>query len=372
MSPGNHPRRFLLVAAAVFIAGSPDDDPAVGLEPGTGPAQRIDARVHKAEIFQLGLGVAQDLAVPVVARSGSKINIKPVWTHAVFAVRCYGRARSSVVDAPAALGYGRCTFLAWINRVRITSIQLEMADQPKAENVAGALSAIDRLPAADLVLLPEIWPCGFFAFDRYAAESESLDGPTVSAFRRKARERRCHLVMGSLVERDGEGLFNTTVFIGPDGEIIARYRKIHLFGYQSDETKLLTPGQEIVVVDTPWGRTGFSTCYDLRFPELFRRMVDRGAEIFFIPSAWPLARIEAWRLFNRARAHENLAFLVSCNCAGENSGKRYGGHSMVVDPWGRVLAEGGEGAEIVTAEVDVQEAGRARAEFPALADRVLR
>lgn len=256
--------------------------------------------------------------------------------------------------------------------MRIASIQLEMADRPKDKNIEHALAALDRVAEADLILLPEIWPCGFFAFERYAAESEPLEGPTVAAFQQRARARRCHIVMGSLVERDAGGLFNTTVFIGPTGEILARYRKIHLFGYQSDETKLLTPGREIVVADTPWGRAGFSTCYDMRFPELFRLMVDRGAEIFLVPSAWPLARIEAWRLFNRARAHENLAFLVSCNCAGENAGKRYGGHSMIVDPWGKVLAEGGEGGEIVTAEIDVGQAARARAEFPALADRVFR
>lgn len=256
--------------------------------------------------------------------------------------------------------------------MKVASIQFEMGDRSKAENIEYALARLDQTPAVDLILLPEIWPCGFFAFDRYAADSEPLDGPIVTAFRQKARERRCHMVMGSLVEREGDRLFNTTVFIGPGGDIIARYRKIHLFGYQSDETRLLTPGQEIVVADTPWGRAGFATCYDLRFPELFRCMVDRGAEIFLIPSAWPLARIEAWRLFNRARAHENLAFLVSCNCAGENLGKRYGGHSMVVDPWGKVLAEGGERGETVTAEIDIREAARARAEFPALADRVLR
>jgi predicted amidohydrolase len=247
-----------------------------------------------------------------------------------------------------------------------------MCDRSKAKNVEQALSEIDQVPAADLILLPEIWSCGFFAFERYGADSEPLAGPTVNTFRQKAAERRCHIVMGSIVEREADNLFNTTVFIGPDGKIIARYRKIHLFGYQSDETKLLTPGSEVVVADTPWGRTGFSTCYDLRFPELFRRMVDRGAEIFIIPSAWPLARIEAWRLFNRARAHENLAFLVSCNCAGENSGKRYAGHSMVVDPLGKVLAEGGEGAEIVTAEINVNQVTEARKEFPALADRVFR
>jgi predicted amidohydrolase len=256
--------------------------------------------------------------------------------------------------------------------VRIASIQIEMADRPKEKNVEHALSMIDQVTSAELILLPEIWPCGFFAFDRYASDSEPLDGPTVNLFRQKARERRCHLVMGSLVERDAESLFNTTVFIGPAGEMLACYRKIHLFGYQSDETKLLCPGKEIIVADTPWGRSGFATCYDLRFPEMFRRMVDREAEIFIIPSAWPLARIEAWRLFNRARAHENQAFLISCNCAGENAGKRYGGHSMVVDPWGQVAAEGGEGEEIVTAEIDPAQVEQARKEFPALADRVFR
>jgi predicted amidohydrolase len=247
-----------------------------------------------------------------------------------------------------------------------------MIDQPKEKNLDHALFMIDRAPAVDLMLLPEIWSCGFFAFDRYKAESEPLDGPTVSTFRRKARERSCHLLMGSLVERDGNEHFNTTVFIGPDGGIIARYRKIHLFGYQSDEVELLTPGTDIVVVDAPWGRTGFSTCYDLRFPELFRRMVDMGAGIFLVPSAWPLARIEAWRLFNRARAHENLSYLISCNCAGANAGKTYGGHSMIVDPWGVVIAEGGEGEEILTAEIDPGRVAAVREEFPALADRILR
>jgi len=256
--------------------------------------------------------------------------------------------------------------------MRVAGIQLEMADRPKHEAIARAMEAIDRTPAADLVLLPEIWPSGFFCFDRYEPDAEPLDGPTVQAFRAKARERGCHLLMGSFVEAREGGRFNTTVFIGPGGDVLACYRKIHLFGYQSEEARLLTAGREVVVVDTPWGRTGFSTCYDLRFPELFRRMVDQGAEVFLVASAWPLARIEAWRLFNRARAHENLAFLISCNCAGQNAGKLYAGHSMAVDPWGKVLAEGSQNGEVVTAEIDPRAAAAARSEFPALTDRVLR
>lgn len=255
--------------------------------------------------------------------------------------------------------------------MKIASIQLAMADRPKEKNIEIALTLLDQSPQSDLVLLPEIWPCGFLSFDRYRDESEPLDGPTVKIFGEKAIERKCHILMGSLVEREGEKLYNTSVLIDPAGKVAARYRKIHLFSYQSQENKILTPGKEIVVMETPWGASGVSTCYDLRFPELFRKMVDRGAKFFLIPSAWPQLRLEAWRLFNRARAHENLAYLVSCNCAGMNQGKKYAGHSMIVDPLGRVVAEGGEGEEIVAVEIDPGKVDAVRAEFGFLNDRVL-
>jgi predicted amidohydrolase len=255
--------------------------------------------------------------------------------------------------------------------MKIVSLQLEVGDRPKAENVAAALERVDQAPAADLILLPEIWPIGFFSFDRYHRESEPIDGPTVAAFEEKAKSRQCHIHMGSLVERAGDHFYNASVLISPAGDVVAHYRKIHLFGYQSDETRLLTPGSDIAVVDLPWGRCGLSTCYDLRFPGLFRRMVDQGVVFFLVASAWPMARLDAWRLFNRARAHENLAFLISCNCAGLNGGTRLAGHSMVVDPWGRVVAEGGDGEDQVVAEIDPELPGQVRAEFPALADRKL-
>lgn len=256
--------------------------------------------------------------------------------------------------------------------MRVTSVQLDIADEPKDRTVGRVLARLDEVPAADLILLPEVWPSGYFSFDRYRAESEPLDGPTVEAFRRQAARRQCHILMGSLIERQGEQLFNTSVLLDGRGEIVATYRKIHLFGYQSRESQLLQRGADVTVAATPWGRVGLTTCYDLRFPELYRRMVDRGAEIFLVVSAWPAARLEAWRLFNRARAHENLAYLISCNCAGSNGGARYAGHSMVVDPWGKVLAEGGEEGCLVSAEIDPAAVEAARNEFPALADRVFR
>lgn len=253
----------------------------------------------------------------------------------------------------------------------VTSIQLAMTDQPKEKNVEHALRLIGQAPPSDLILLPEIWPCGFFSFDRYERDSEIIDGPIVKAFKDKAREINCYIFMGSMVENDGGQLFNTSIFLNPKGDIVAHYRKMHLFGYQSEEAAILTPGRDVVVANTPWGATGFSTCYDLRFPELFRHMVDQGAKFFLVTSAWPQVRLEAWKLFNRSRAHENLAFLISCNCAGANQGKKYAGHSMIVDPLGQVVAEGSDKEEFVSARIDPKFVDTIRRDFPALEDRVL-
>ena len=256
--------------------------------------------------------------------------------------------------------------------MKVSSLQLEITDRSKDKNIEHALSMLEQVPDSGLILLPEIWPSGYFSFDRYQAESEPIDGPTVTAFSNKAVERGCHILMGSFVENDREQLYNTTLLLDPDGNIAARYRKIHLFGYQSEERKILTAGEDVVVSDTPWGPSGFSTCYDLRFPELFRRMVDKGAKFFLIPSAWPMARLDAWRLFNRARAHENLAYLISCNCTGVNAGIQFAGHSMIVDPLGQVIAEGGEKGEVVTAEIEPGLVDSTRQEFSFLDNRVFR
>jgi predicted amidohydrolase len=192
----------------------------------------------------------------------------------------------------------------------------------------------------------------------------------VRAFRQKAAALKRHILMGSFVERTARGLFNTSLLIDPAGEIAAAYRKIHLFGYQSRERDLLTRGSEVVVTDTPWGKAGLATCYDLRFPEQFRKMVDLGAVFFLVVSAWPAVRLEPWILFNRVRALENLAFLISSNCAGADAGSPYAGHSMIVDPVGNVLAQGQDRECLVSAEIEIGRVAAVREEFSALHDRV--
>ena len=250
-------------------------------------------------------------------------------------------------------------------------MQLGISGDSKERNLERALALLDDAPAADLILLPELWTCGYFTFERYERDSEPADGPTVRAMAAAARERNCHVLTGSFVERGGERLFNTSVLLGPDGAALARYRKMHLFGYQSREQQLLTPGDEVVVAPTPWGAAGLATCYDLRFPELFRAMADRGARLFLVASAWPRARLDAWRLFCRARAHENLAFLFACNCAGGTGDQQYAGHSLCVDPYGAIVAEARNGQCLLSAEVAPDVVTAARREFSALEDRRL-
>ncbi len=252
--------------------------------------------------------------------------------------------------------------------MRVATIQMEIADHSKAENWARADHLLDRSRGADLVLMPEIWNIGYFSFNRYQEDSEGLDGETASRMSRWAKDLGAYLFAGSLVERDGENCYNTALFFGPNGERLASYRKIHLFGYGSQESQILTPGRDPVVVETPIGKFGITTCYDLRFPELYRILMAKGAQMFLVTSAWPFPRLEHWIMFNRTRAIENVAFLASSNCVGQNAGAHFCGHSMVVDPWGVVIAGAGDEECVVTAEVDLNKVADVRRTFPALQD----
>jgi predicted amidohydrolase len=215
---------------------------------------------------------------------------------------------------------------------------------------------------ADLLVLPELWRVGYFGFDRYASEALALDD-AVETERMYARERRCTVVTGTL-ERDGGDLFNTVAVISPDGEILGSYRKRHLFTYGSREGELLTPGDQTVVVDTPVGRLGIATCFDLRFPDQFAKMRAMGVDLFVVPAAWPAERIEHWRVLAQARAIENQAPVVGCNGAGDCVGTLLGGHSLMVDATGAILAEAGADPTVIEAKIDHEATLAWRTEFP--------
>nr|WP_223183565.1 MULTISPECIES: carbon-nitrogen family hydrolase [unclassified Streptomyces] len=224
---------------------------------------------------------------------------------------------------------------------------------------------------ADLVVLPELWPVGAFDFERFAAESEPFHGPTHRAMAEAARDAGVWLHAGSFVEAEGGSLYNTSLILSPEGEPVASYRKIHRFGFDKGEMVLMARGEKLVTVDLPELTIGVGTCYDLRFPELFRGLVDAGAQAFVVPAGWPARRRAHWSLLARARAVENQAYVLACGTAGTHAGVEQAGHSIVVDPWGETLAEAGPDEEVLRVVLDPAKVTATREQFPALKDRVL-
>jgi predicted amidohydrolase len=232
---------------------------------------------------------------------------------------------------------------------------------------------MDAARRPDVLVLPELWTVGAFNAEAMLANPEVVDGRLVARLQDVAREAGIWIHAGSIPERAADGArFNTAVLISPDGAVDATYRKVHLFGFDEGEAVLLESGADLVVRPTPLGVTGLATCYDLRFPELFRGLLDAGAETFVVASGWPLARIEHWRVLLRARAIEDQAWVAACNQVGTHAGVVLGGRSAVVDPSGEVVVEGPTDREcLVLADVDPSAAARTRMGFPVLRDRRL-
>lgn len=248
-------------------------------------------------------------------------------------------------------------------------------EAPLGERVTRTAQLVADQRRAELVVLPELWPSGGFRFDAFADEAEPVEGAVTAALAEAARTAGAWVHGGSFVERAPDGrLFNTAVLLDPGGRLAARYRKVHLFGFSEGETQVLSAGDDAawadVAVSEGTVRAGLVTCYDLRFPGLFGRLVDAGVGLMVVPAAWPAARAAHWRLLVQARAVECQCWVVAVNTAGEQAGMRYDGGSLVVDPWGQVVAEAGVGEEVLVADVDLALVARTRAEFPVLADRV--
>jgi predicted amidohydrolase len=270
---------------------------------------------------------------------------------------------------------------AW--RVTCAQIAVEAADVP--DNVDRAVAAVERAAraGADLVVLPEVFTVGYFAFDAYARTAEPLDGATMTRLAATADAADCHLLAGTFVEDLAataervpdadppatEGYANTAVLFDRDGARRAVYRKHHLFGYGSAEAELLTPGESLGVADLGGLTVGVTTCYDLRFPELYRALAERGVDLVAVPSAWPYPRVEHWQLLPRARAVENLCYVAAANGSASFEEASLVGRSTVYDPWGTPLASSGEEPGLVTADVDPDRVARVREEFPAWRDR---
>jgi predicted amidohydrolase len=260
----------------------------------------------------------------------------------------------------------------------VAAVQLNAGTEKQANiDRAGQLVAQAAAAGARLVVLPEKWN-GFGSSKILRACAEGLDdGESVAAMRDWAREHGIHLVGGSITERSESGrLFNTSLVFDPRGELVATYRKIHLFdvevgGHVYRESDVEDPGEEIATADVEGWTVGLSVCYDLRFPELYRILTLRGANVLVVPAAFTMATgRDHWELLLRARAVENQCYVIAAGDWGEHpGGRRTYGRSMIVDPWGVVIAQASDGDGVVTGVIETARVEEVRASLPALANR---
>jgi predicted amidohydrolase len=275
--------------------------------------------------------------------------------------------------------------------MKVAALQMVSSTRP-ADNLARAraLLADAALQGAELAVLPEYFCLlGRHDTDKLAVQEAFGAGPLQSFLADVARELRMWIVGGtlplstSIPASPGARVFNSSLVFAPDGRCIARYDKMHLFRFDSgseqfDETRVLQPGDRPVLFELPsrdgyvW-RIGMSVCYDLRFPELYRHYAGQGADVLLVPSAFTHTTGQAhWELLLRARAVENLAWVVAPAQGGlHENGRRTWGHSMIVDPWGQVHGPCPQGEAVLTADLDAQRVAQCRAQLPALAHRRL-
>jgi predicted amidohydrolase len=258
-------------------------------------------------------------------------------------------------------------------KLTISLVQMDCRlGDPEANFAAAAQSIAEAARrGSDLVLLPELWSTAY-ALDAAPALASALairpsDG---GWFGRMAALAATHglFVGGSLLEARHARYYNCFALYGPDGALHGAYRKVHLFRLM-DEEKFLAPGEETVMVDMPWGKTGMAICYDLRFPELLRGYALAGARLMLLPAEWPHPRREHWRTLLRARAIENQCYVAACNRVGVTGNTAFFGASAIIDPWGATLVEAGEVETLLTVTVDLARVDDARRRIPVFEDR---
>ncbi len=247
------------------------------------------------------------------------------------------------------------------NKLKVLLLQFEATDD-KDKNLKKTAQMLSENSdfEPDIVVLPELWNVGIF-YDKFQKEAELIPDETTMLLSGLAESYKTNIIGGSIVEKTFDGKFyNTSVVIDKTGAVVARYRKNHLFSHcGSLENKYLAAGDETCTFELDGIKFGLGICYDIRFPEQFRKMVKEGVLVFVVPAAFPQERIEQWNILNQARALENLSVLVSCN--------QYGS-SNIVSPYGKILKTSQEGECALKYTVDIDEIFNARKITPFLED----
>lgn len=251
--------------------------------------------------------------------------------------------------------------------MKIGLLQLAVLEKNKSANVAHGLELLGQHAAEhDLLVMPEVWTTGY-SLGHLQEEAEPIDSSLISEICSIAAANKCAIIAGSVPMKREDKIYNTSIAIDKNGKIVNMYDKVHLFGLFNEE-RFFAPGNNFQAFELDGLCCGSTICYDLRFPELFRHLALQGARIIFCPAEWPEARVDIWRLLPQARAAENHTYVIAVNCCGTFKGAPFGGHSMVVAPTGKILAEAGADEEFVSCEIELDLVDKVRARLNALAD----
>ncbi len=257
-----------------------------------------------------------------------------------------------------------------MRKVKVAAVQMDVLLGDVEANLKKFRMMLARCAEqqVDFVVLPEMWLTGY-SFRNLQALAKEHTPAALAETAELAKEYGINIVAGSFPEADGDHVFNTAYIFGRDGNLTEKYRKIHLFSYTGEERFIAGGDQLPHLITSADGAYGVTICYDIRFPEVFRPLGIQGAEIIFVPAQLPHPRLNHWRILLLARAIENQSFVVGCNRVGHVKKLAYFGHSMIIDPWGEVLAEGEEEEMILTAELDLDQVAEVREKMTVYQDR---
>ncbi len=250
--------------------------------------------------------------------------------------------------------------------ISLGQMNITLGDVRKNVNVAEDYIVDAARRGSHMIVLPELWSTGY-ALMQAKELATQLNVGIFAQLATLATQHKISIV-GSVLEKRGLEVANSATFFAPNGRLMGVYRKIHLFRLM-EEDRFLQPGSAPLLMDLPWGTTALAICYDLRFPELFRKYAVQGAKMIVVPAEWPIERLEHWRTLVQARAIENQCYIVATNAAGQTGNTVFGGHSMIVDPWGKIVIEVGEAPTLASAEIDLDVVDTVRARIPVFEDR---
>lgn len=252
--------------------------------------------------------------------------------------------------------------------MNIACVQMDIAFGEPEKNKQTVVRYMEQIARnVDVVVLPELWTTGYdLARLGDIADENGEDAKTFLSS--LARAYNVHIVGGSVAKKTERQITNTMYIVDRNGDVVCEYSKLHLFKLM-DEHKHLQAGETTGIFSLD-GVTGAGViCYDIRFPEWIRAHVLHGAEVLFVVAEWPLVRLHHWRTLLMARAIENQCYVVACNRAGKDPNNEFAGHSMIIDPWGNILAEGNEQETVIVANIDINEVQHVRARIPIFSDR---